>query len=229
VAKLNGRPWDPGWFGSATTGPINSNEIACYDPANVALPGFSELDLSLTASSQSCGGEPRPYTGAVVSTNPDDGRSSGGFEFTYGLVQARVYVPAASGHIVNWPALMTLGQSWPEDGEDDILEGVDGTICVRFHSPQNALTGAGRCLPTVTGGWITVAVDWEPGSATWYYNGIEVASTTEVTDQPMYLAIVYTASDKAPELATPATLRVTYVRVWQHPAAMASGLDTSRY
>jgi beta-glucanase (GH16 family) len=193
------------------------------------LPGTNSLDLSLTAAASRCKDHRQPYTGAMISSNPDDGRASGGFSFTYGLVEVRLYVPASGGHIVNWPAVMTLGQRWPEDGEDDILEGVDGTICHRFHSSANVLMGAGGCLPQLHGGWYTIAADWEPGSVTWYENGAPVGSTREVTAESMYLAIVYTASRKAPQLAVPATLRVSYVRVWQHPGAIANGIDRSRF
>ncbi len=227
--KLDRTLWRPGWFGTGITGPINSNEIACYNSANATLPGSDTLDLSLTAIASRCKGELHPYTGAVLSTNPEDGRSSGGFAFTYGLVEARVYVPASRSHIVDWPAVMTLGQSWPDDGEDDILEGIDGTICARFHSLQNVVIGAGGCLRQFHGGWYTIAADWEPGSVTWYYNGARVGYTTEVTAQAMYLAIAYTASRKAPQLALPATLRVAYVRVWQHPGAILAGVDRLQF
>ncbi len=227
--KLDRQLWRPGWFGSGTTGPINGNELACYKSANATLSGNNSLDLSLTASASRCKGRRQPYTGAIISSNPDDGRSSGGFAFTYGLVEVRLFVPASGGHIVNWPAVMTLGQRWPQDGEDDILEGDDGTICHRFHSLTNIFMGAGGCLPQLHGGWYTIAADWEPGSVTWYENGAVVGSTTEVTGQRMYLALVYTASRKAPQLAAPATLRVTYVRVWQHPGAVARGVDSSRF
>jgi beta-glucanase (GH16 family) len=227
--KLNGGLWRPGWFGTGTTGPINGNELACYDSANATVPGNNSLELSLTATASRCKSGSLPYTGAMVSTNPYDGRSSGGFAFTYGLVQVRLYVPALGGHILNWPAVMTLGQNWPADGEDDILEGLDGRLCHRFHSPQNIAMGAGGCLSNAHGGWYTIAADFEPGSVTWYYNGTRVGSTTEVTDASMYLAIDYSASNKSPQFVAPTTLRVAYVRVWQHPAAMSAGIDRSQF
>ncbi len=227
--KLDRSLWRPGWFGNGITGPINTNELACYSPANVTLPGNNSVEMNLTATASRCKGQIRPYTGAILSTNPDDGRSSGGFAFTYGLVQARLFVPGSWGHISNWPAVMTLGQRWPNDGEDDLLEGVDGTICTRFHSLQNILMGAGGCLPQLHGGWYTIAADWEPGSVTWYYNGTRVGYTTKMTGQAMYLAIAYSASRKAPQVARQAALRVTYVRVWQHPGAIAAGVDQSRF
>ncbi len=230
--KLDRQIWRPEWFSTGpagTTGPINIHELACYKPGNGRLPGNNSLELSLTAAASRCDGRRQPYTGALISSNPHDGRASGGFAFTYGLVQVRLFVPASDGHILNWPAVMTLGQHWPEDGEDDILEGFAGTICHRFHSLKSVAVGVGSCLPGGHGGWYTVAADLEPGSVTWYYNGARVGWTNEVTGKPMYVAIVYTASTLEHQLAAPATLRVAYVRVWQHPGAIASGLDRSQF
>jgi hypothetical protein len=74
--------WQPGWFGSGTTGPVNTLEAACYSPNNVLFPGDGSVHLRVTASPSTCKGKTEPYTGALLSSNPHDGRASGGFEFT---------------------------------------------------------------------------------------------------------------------------------------------------
>ena len=133
-------------------------------------------------------------------------------------MKARVYIPPAGVEIANWPTVMTLGQEWPQDGEDDILESLEGTVCAHFHSLVNVDAGLGACDRYLTPGWHTVASDWEAGSVTWYYDGAEVGRITEgVTSAPMYLVIVNTVSEKGPAVTRPATMRVAYVRVWQHP------------
>lgn len=214
--RLKPEIWRSGWFGSGITGPINPNELACYSSTSATLPGDGTLHLSVTAVPSQCGGKSRPYTGAILSTNPEDGRSSGGFQFRYGLLQARVYIPPAGRLIANWPVVMMLGQNWPEDGEDDVLEGVDGTICSRFHSLANVYTGSGGCLPGLRGGWHTVAVNWEPRSVTWFYDGREAFHIVKgVTTTPAYIVLAYSASSKDPSVARPGTMRVAYVRVWQ--------------
>jgi beta-glucanase (GH16 family) len=221
-SALNTSLWQPGWFGTGVTGPINGNELACYSPANVSL-GDGTLDLRVTASSSMCEGVQRPYTGALLSTNPDDRRIPGGFQYTYGAVQARVYIPPAGVNLADWPAVITLGQHWPEDGEDDILENLEGTACSHFHSPLNVFEGLGTCDEYLTPGWHTVASDWEPGSVTWYYDGAEIGKVTEgVTSAPMYLVIVNTVSVKGQAVTKPDTMRVAYVRVWQHPQPAGS-------
>ena len=69
-----------------------------------------------------------------------------------------------------------------------------------------------------TAGWHTYAADWEPGSLTFYYDGRQVwRTTTGVTNQPMYLILDLAASNTiSPPVIVPATMRVDYVRVWQH-------------
>ncbi len=209
--------WRPDWFGSGISGPINSHELACYSSANVTLPGDSTVHLNVTHTPSYCQGSSRPYTGGVLSTNPYDGRSSGGFQYRYGVLQAKVFVPGAGRQVANWPAVIALGQVWPKDGEDDVMENLSGTICSHFHSPGYAPGGPlGACDPGFTPGWHIISSNWEPGNVTWYYDGIEIAHIREgVTSAPMYIALVNSVSSKAPQLAMPAAMRVSYVRVWQ--------------
>jgi beta-glucanase (GH16 family)/transcriptional regulator with XRE-family HTH domain len=207
--------WQPGWFGSGTTGPVNTLEAACYSSDNVLFPGDGSVHLRVTASPSTCKGKTEPYTGALLSSNPHDGRASGGFEYTYGAIEARVYIPASSGsQIANWPAIWTDGQSWPATGEDDIMEGLSGKACFHFHSTVGA---SGTCVAGSYTGWHTFASDWEPGSVTYYYDGVKVGQiTTGITASPMYILLDNTVMAGSGALATPADMQVAYVRVWQH-------------
>ena len=223
--SLDTQIWRPQWFstGRRITGPINQHELACYNPANITFPGNGAMNLTVTHLPLSCSGGVHPYTGAIVSTNPQDGRKSGGFQYTYGVLQAKIDVPTSSGRIANWPAFMTLGHNWPVTGEDDLLEGVAGTVCSRFHSPFNPLVGLGGCDPGFKSGWHVVTANWAPGSVTWYYDGAPAYHETEgVTSAPMYIVLVNTVSEKWADLAKPATVKVAYVRVWQPAGPRAS-------
>jgi beta-glucanase (GH16 family) len=231
-ATVNNKIWRPGWFGNGITGPINVHELACYNPQNLAFSSTGTISLSVTHVPSTCQGVTRPYTGALVSTNPEDGRKIGGFDYTYGVLEAEVYVPSNHGLIANWPTLMTLGQEWPQDGEDDIMEGLGGTVCFHWHSPGYAPGGdLGGCDHAFTPGWHTVEADWRPGSVTWYYDGMEVGRATKgVTSAPMYIVLANTVSGKSPALATPGVaMKVAYVRVWQPAEAQAAARAGYKY
>jgi beta-glucanase (GH16 family) len=165
-----------------------------------------ELDLTATAKAEECGGVIEPYASGIVTTD-------GTFSFTYGYTKARIWLPG-SGSVAAWPGFWADGQNWPTDGEIDVLEGLGGQACAHFHNPAG---GPGACARgTFTGGWHTFAADWQPGSITYYYDGTEIWRTTSgVTSAPMYL-ILNLAVSGSPSNTAPATMRVDYVRVWQH-------------
>jgi beta-glucanase (GH16 family) len=149
----------------------------------------------------------------VVSTDPRGRGASRGFEYTYGVLQARVYLPADAAKIADWPAVWADGQRWPRDGEDDLVEGLDGQACFHFH---DRLGGPGSCDHALTPGWHTVASDWRPGSVSYYYDGARVGVvSTGVTAAPMYLVLDITVSARAADVTSAAAMRVQYVRVWQ--------------
>jgi beta-glucanase (GH16 family) len=204
-SSLDPSQWSTGWFGSGITQPVNGSEQECYDPAQVSVAN-GELDLTAIAKVEDCGGVARAYASGIVTTD-------GTFSFTYGYMEARIWLPG-SGIIADWPAFWADGQNWPTDGEIDVLEGIDGQACAHFHNPAG---GPGTCASgNFAGGWQTFAADWEPGSVTFYYDGTEVwQDSSGITSAPMYL-ILNLALDGSPSNTVPATMRVDYVRVWQH-------------
>jgi beta-glucanase (GH16 family) len=131
-------------------------------------------------------------------------------------MEARVRLPG-SGSIVDWPAFWAVGQSWPTDGEIDVVEGLGGQACAHFinhpgRNPGTCATGA------FAGQWHIFAADWEPGSVAYYYDGIEIfRDTLGITSAPMCLVLDLAVSDAitSPDTA-PATMQVDYVTAWQH-------------
>jgi beta-glucanase (GH16 family) len=215
--SLDTAKWSTGWYGSGITPPIDSAEKDCYDPAQVS-EGGGTIGLTLIRKSEDCGVSDQAYTTGAVT-------SRGKFSFTYGFIEARVWVPAVPGNpseAANWPDVWADGQSWPEDGEIDIAEGLGGDVCAHFHGPDNPI-GVGAGGPSQTGcpdgtyagGWHVFGADWEPGIVTYYYDGADIGSVTSgITSAPMFLILSY-ASGYLNQ--APATMRVDYMRVWQHP------------
>jgi beta-glucanase (GH16 family) len=212
--SLDTSVWQTGWFGAGVTSPVStSTELDCYSPGNVTFPGDGGMDLVVTADNSKCGGVTEPYTGAMVNTDPRDGRSGGGFQYTYGVLEARVNIPADGTQIADWPAVWTDGQTWPSDGEDDVMEGQNGKACWDFHDPLGVPR---RCDANIQPGWHTFASDWEPGSVTYYYDGVDEGTIdVGITSAPMFIALDNTVHSGDSGTTEPNSMQVQYVRVWQ--------------
>jgi beta-glucanase (GH16 family) len=210
--SINTSIWRTGWTSSGVTSPANGNELDCYSPRNVYLPGDGTLHLDVTATPSTCGGTTKPYTGAMVNTNPARARS-GGFQYSYGVLEARIYLPADGPLVANWPALWADGQHWPTDGEDDVMEGIYGMPCWTFHNTAGMIHA---CMHTMAPGWHTFASDWQPGSITYYYDGVDVGSDTSgITSSPMYIILDNTVHNNEANVTEADSMQVQYVRVWQ--------------
>jgi hypothetical protein len=202
--SLDTANWSTGWFGSGITQPVQPDEQECYDPSQVSVSG-GYLHLDAVPKSESCGGETRPYTSGMVTTDKLH-------EFTNGAFEARVYLPAApDGGVADWPAFWADGTgNWPSTGEMDIMEGLSGETCFHYHDPAG---GPGGCQ-NVGPGWHTFGADWNGNNVTYYYDGHDVGTlTTDSTDDPKYLILNNAVGGSGGE-STPADMLVDYVRVW---------------
>ena len=190
ATSLDTSKWAPYWFSNGA-----SQNNTTMESSNVSESGGT-LNLTLSGSS-----------GAIVSSNPSAG---GNFQFTYGAVEARMYLPASGSQVANWPAFWTDGQSWPTDGEMDVMEGLSGPACYHFHDPAG---GPGGCASGNFSGWHTFGANWQAGSVTYYYDGKQVGTISSgITSSPMYLILENSSGSPS---VTPSTVKVDYVRVWQ--------------
>jgi beta-glucanase (GH16 family) len=207
-SSLDTKNWSKGWFGAGVTQPLEPSAPACFDPRRVKV-SHGSLNISVSIKPETCGGTRRPLSAGIVTTD-------GKFSYTYGFIEIRAKIAMSpDGVVYDWPAFWTDGQEWPQNGEDDVVEGLGGQLCWHFHSTAGA---PGACLPTpLEPGWHTFGADWEPGSVTYYYDGTVVGTiTTGVTTAPMYVIVDLGADPKYGGPDRAATFRVSYVRVWQH-------------
>jgi beta-glucanase (GH16 family) len=220
-SSLNASVWGTcyPWF-NAQKGCSNlgNDELEWFMPSQVQVSGNA---LHLVASETpsvgvSSSGSPKTYpwtSGMVTSYN--------GFDFTYGYVQVVARAPAGDGL---WSALWLLPQnkSWPP--EIDIME-IWGNYPNMLETADHvSLPGPPASLyyaPTnLVGSFHTYAVDWEPGTMTWYLDGRQVYQLTgESPNTAMYIiADLAVDGTRGTDSSTPTTtsLDIQSVQVWQH-------------
>jgi beta-glucanase (GH16 family) len=202
--------WRPNWLAGtddAITKPVNSAELSCYDPKQVSVGGGY---LRLRADSRPCtanNGKTYPYASGLVESAHD-------FTFTYGRMEARIWLPPGAGQAHNWPAFWANGMGqWPTTGEIDVMEVLEGHACWHFHSTAG---GPGGCAPIPSpGGWHTFAAEWRPGVVTYFYDGQQVGRiASNITSSPMYLILNLALSTEiSPPVRVPSEMLVDWVKV----------------
>ncbi len=209
TGSLNTALWSPDWFGS---GNVENGTI--MSSSNVSV-GANGLALTLSAN-PTVGGMP---IGGIACSNPDDGQPGHtGFQIapTPGkpvYVEFKATLPAdTAGTVANWPGLWLNGQTWPEDGEIDVMEGGYGYTAYHIHYGTGSGTAQGATVNDLSGTH-TYGVLWTTTGVTFVYDGADVGSLTEAMTSPMYLCMENSYSSVDPTVL-PATMDVRYVRVW---------------
>ena len=202
----------------------NQDELQLYQPENVTVSNGS---LCLTAQKQdvTISGKTYHYTSGMISTGPSSAGAPSTFSFQYGYMEMRAKVPAGQGF---WPGFWTLAADGSYPPEIDIFEILGNATTIdnmNYHYPNGSSEGADAGStwtgPDFSAGWHTFAVDWEPGSLTWYVDGVARFHTgNNVTSRPQYLLANLAVGGSwpgNPDASTPfpSTLQIDYIRVWQ--------------
>lgn len=204
------------WRAEGCTNEWN-DELQAYHPVNV---GVSDGALQLVAREE-------PTTGYLADGTEQDFRYSSGMvsghdgeTFRYGFVEARARVPSGQGL---WPALWLLAADrvWPP--EIDIMEVIGdepGVVHQTLHADDGTATRFQAEADDYSEDWHTFAIDWRPGSLTFYVDGERTGNTTEgVPDEPMYFLANLAVGGEwpgppGPDTELPATFSVDHVRIW---------------
>ncbi len=222
-SALDAAKWDT-CYPWANTGAgctnFGNNELEWYLPSQDQV---SSGALHLTASQTPTNGTTRdgqpttyPWRSGMVTT-------FNSLDFTYGYIQVTARIPKGDGF---WPTLWLLpkSQAWPP--EIDFQESHDGntfSTSSTFHPTAGGQDQLVFNSPTdLSVGWHTYAVDWEPGSITWYVDGQQVYahSGSDVPSEPMYFLadLALSGSYDPPSSSTPSTasLDLQSVQIYQH-------------
>ena len=223
------------WWNGDTFWP--NHELQVYKPGSCASDGTA-LKMTAAAASGLAGwngqtansdGEPYKYSSCFMSTGGTQ-TTPAGYLYTYGYAEARMWVSGGKGI---WPGFWmqrrdgTTG-GFVDDTEIDVLEllgSAPNTAEMHFHGPSGTY-GAQYNSPTpLTAGYHTYGVDWEPGTLTWYIDGVQRGQLTrsDVPSTPHYLMFNLAVGGSqswpgAPDASTPfpSVTKVDYLRVWQH-------------
>jgi len=200
--------------------------------ANASLDGNG--NLAIVARRQTLTGPDgltRNYTSARLET-------LGLFSVKYGLIEARMKVPAGTGL---WSAFWMLGDDitsvgWPASGEIDVTEvlGQDPfTYRTTIHGPGGrsgySLGQNLKVSSSLASQFNIYGVSWKPNSITFLFNGTPWATVTSsdlasgqtwVFNKPFHLVLNLAVGGDypgPPDSSTqfPATLLVNWVRVYQ--------------
>lgn len=215
-------------FPSGCLGP-SAGELERYQAANVSESGGY---LHLTARRDTVTGKHNQpsysYTSGMVATGGANSHTAPTFSFTYGYFEISAQVPKGQGL---WPAFWTQPASnkWPPEIDAMEINGAyTNMVDMTYHWSSNRNGYATQWYDAApddyAGGQHTFGVDWEPGSITWYVDGVQRFTYTDagrIPNQPLYLIAnlaVGGAWPGNPDATTPfpSEMNVDYVRVYQH-------------
>jgi beta-glucanase (GH16 family) len=214
-----------------------NEELESYtsSPQNSALDGKG--DLVITARDErytGTDGIARQYTSARLQTRHK-------FQFQYGLIEARIQVPAGKGL---WPSFWLLGNegydsatAWPDCGEIDAMEvlGSEPNIVYgTLHAPwpwasKDGVGGKAQSSTPLSAGFHIYGVEWAPERISFLLDGVVYKTITPSDlppgaawpfDHPYFLLLNLAVGGDwpgSPNASTqfPAHMTVDWVRVWQ--------------
>ncbi len=164
----------------------SSGEIQYYGDASTGTNPFSLASgaLDITARQQPGPGGATWSSGAII--------TQASFSQLYGIFEMRAKLPAGAGM---WPAfwLLPANNAWPP--ELDVLERVGGDPSLIHETTHSAVGGPNvwnsytTRVANTSAGFHTYAVDWEPATITWYFDGNAIVTAATPADMhvPMYM------------------------------------------
>lgn len=205
----------PGWVNNELQSYVKDNQVAVVSDGTLKINLMKDGD-------------------AVKSARLYAQRNTG---WQYGYIEARIKVPEGKG---TWPAFWMMPvnyNSWPADGEIDIMEHVGynanvihSTIhCTKYNNTGTAVETATVSVPTATSEFHTYALDWTADKMTFYVDGQELLTYANdgtgkdawPFDAPFYVILNlawggdWGGQQGVDEGCLPATMEVDYVRVFQ--------------
>ncbi|HEY5925637.1 MAG TPA: family 16 glycosylhydrolase [Kofleriaceae bacterium] len=153
------------WGGSSLP---QNGERECYVDQNVSLSG-GRLLLKAERRTMTCDGRTNPFASGMVSAHPSMAQ-------LYGYFEMRAKMPRGKAL---WPAFWSLPNQKTTLAEIDVVELLGHEPTKLYMNVHWETSGVRQSLSTAysfpgwdfSTGYHTYAVDWRPGSITWYVDG----------------------------------------------------------
>ncbi len=203
----------------------DDGELELYRPGGVLV---NDGNLTLQAKKQTVTtfGRTFHYTSGMISSGPDVQGGKEGFTFKYGYMEMRAKIAGGQGM---WSAFWALPAdlTWPPEVDAfEILGATPSIFYMTYHyagaNGSDVGDGTQWTGPDFSDGWHTFGLDWEPGSFTWYVDGVARRRYTSanVVAKPMYIVASLAVGGDwpgAPNATTPfpGLYQIDYIRVWQ--------------
>lgn len=192
----------------------NSNEPQGYDPSGIT---FDADGMVLTMRQESTSVPELDYTSGMVCSYPS-------FNPVYGAFEARMKLSDTQDA---WPAfwMMPTDMVWPPEIDWMENRGKPAWNLQTEHTFHYTRPTPGGLSGTTYGysrdvgsQWHTFGGLWEPGRIRWYVDGVVVKDlATDLANKQMYM-ICNLAGKQGSTPATPASVKVDYIRAWALPA-----------
>ena len=213
------------WGGRTNNAPL---EAECYmdtsvgeNPFSIVSGGGLQISATLASATGSnpCG---LPYNSGLID-------SSNSFYMQYGYFEMSAKMAPGAGL---WPAFWLVPEngSWPP--EIDVVEqiGVPTTIYQTIHYVENGTNTSNSnnaiTVADTTAGYHVYAVDWEPTTITYYFDGVQTLQLATPSDMNVPMSIIANLAVGAagswpgtPNSSTvfPADMVIKYIRAYASP------------
>jgi beta-glucanase (GH16 family) len=210
------------WNVSGCTNAGN-HESQWYLPGQVSVASDTATLTAQRRPTHGSDGKVYPWASGMLSTGRSSWTGRPRFAFTYGYLEARIRMPSEQGM---FPAFWLLAADERADAEIDVVEMIGTHTSALMNLHWIAASGAKVQAPRTFGpidysaGYHDFAVDWEPGSVTWYIDGVArdvITNSRTVPSVPMEIICTLAVGipHPPPPSVTSGSMSIAWVRLWQ--------------